>query len=198
MTGQTGDDSLAEQAALGRVPGQFRGLPAGRFGFDEDARGDPWSETTPSPWVPVGDPYDGTAQGTAPVAADPEPRPRELRAALGRVRWEVATLAVLVLAPQVVGLFGCLVGAAMTGRSRFWEATDKARALLGIPAAWLVIVLLRAWVTATWIRPAPSSMARLKVAGGSLSGSFHYGPGVIGLVAAAYLGVLVVRDARWS
>jgi hypothetical protein len=131
-----------------------------------------------------------------------EPAVRErrstVRPALGRVRWEVATLLVFVVGTEAVGMLGCLVGAGMTTRSRFWEVQDKVRALLGIPLGWLLAVVLRAWVTATWIRPAPASGARLHVAGESLAGSFRYGPGVLGLLIAAYLGVLVIRDVRWS
>jgi hypothetical protein len=120
------------------------------------------------------------------------------RQALRRARWELATLASFVLGTEVAGLLGCLIGAGMASRSRFWEVQDKVRALLGIPVGWLLIVVLRAWVTATWIRPAPASGARLQVAGHSLAEAFRYGPGVIGLLIAAYLGFLLVRDARWT
>jgi len=121
-----------------------------------------------------------------------------LRPALRRVRWELTTLAAFVVGTEAVGLLGCLIGAGMTARSRFWEVEDKVRALVAIPLAWLLVVVLRAWASATWIRPAPASGARLHVAGQSLAGSFRYGPCVVGLVIAVYLGVLLVRDARWT
>lgn len=121
-----------------------------------------------------------------------------LRDALSRVRWELAAVALFVLGPIALGLLACLVGAGFVGRSRFWEVKDKVRALLGIPAAWLLAAVLWAWAQATVFSSAPTSGARLSVAWHSFAGSLHAGPAVLGLLIACYLGVLVVRDARWS
>jgi hypothetical protein len=175
--------------------------------------GDPGSETVPALWATLPDALTAAvARGAASDRRRPELppdlmfRPERLTAeggpvlrdALARVRWELSALTMFVLGPPVLGLLACLIGAGLVARSRFWETHDKVRALVGIPAAWLMAVVVWAWAQATLVSPASTSGARLLVAWHSFARSMHFGPGVVGLLIAAHLGVLVVRDARWS
>lgn len=117
---------------------------------------------------------------------------------LVRVRWELGTVAVFLFGPGEFGLLACLVGAACVARSAFWEIKDKVRAVFGIPVLWLFLVVVRAWGQATLLARAPTAAGRLSVAGHSVTSSLAAGPGVLGLLIAIYLGVVVVRGARWS
>jgi hypothetical protein len=117
---------------------------------------------------------------------------------LVRVRWELGTVAVFLFGPSALGLLACLIGAGCVARSAFWEIKDKVRAVFGIPAVWLFLVVLRAWGQATLLARAPTAAGRLSVAGHSVTSSLAAGPGVLGLLIAIYLGVVVVREARWS
>jgi hypothetical protein len=130
-------------------------------------------------------------------APNAEPGP-DLLSAVGRVRWECATLAVCALGPQFLGLLAVLVGGFMISRSRFWEVGDKVRALVGIPFAGFTLAVLWAWLRATELQQADASRARLEIAGHSLAHSWHLGPQLVGLAIALHLGHRLIRDARWS
>jgi hypothetical protein len=122
----------------------------------------------------------------------------DLLGAVGRVRWECASLAMCALGPQLLGLLAVLIGGLMVSRSRFWEIADKVRALLGIPLAGFALAVFWAWLRATELQQADGSKARLEIAGHSLAHSLYLGPQVVGLSIAALLGHRLVRDARWS
>lgn len=134
------------------------------------------------------------APAPAPVPAPPAPTPRRRRASLRGVRWEAAALAVFAVGPLVVGLLALLVGSGMVARSTFWDVRDKVRVLIGIPAGAVLFVLIRAWAEATHFNELESSSARLRAAGESLSGTGDYVLPVLGLLIAARLGWLVLRD----
>lgn len=133
---------------------------------------------------------------TAPAPAPPASAPtrRRRRGALRGVRWETAALAMLAVGPLFVGLLALLVGSAMVARSTFWDVRDKVRALVGIPAAGALFALVRAWADATHFNELTSSAARLRAAVESLVGTGGYVLPVLGLLIAARLGWLVLRD----
>lgn len=127
-------------------------------------------------------------------APGPSPAARRRRGALRGVRWEAATLAMFAVGPLFAGLLALLVGSAMVARSTFWDVRDKVRALVGIPAAAVLIAAVRAWAEATHFNELQSSSARLRAAGESLAGTGGYVVPVLGLAIAARLGWLVLRD----
>ncbi|MGQ0467477.1 MAG: hypothetical protein ACT4QG_19440 [Sporichthyaceae bacterium] len=126
-----------------------------------------------------------------PAAAPPKPR---RRAVLRGVRWEIATVTMFLAGPLFLGLLALLVGSAMVARSTFWDVRDKIRALIGIPAAGVLFVVVRAWLDATHFNELQTSGARLRAAGESLAGTGGYVVPVLGLLIAARLGWLVLRD----
>jgi hypothetical protein len=123
------------------------------------------------------------------------PRP-SLRASLRTLRWELGALAMFVVGPQLIGLLALLIGAAMVARSAYWDVRDKVRALLGIPSAGALFVLVRAWAESTQLNELESSSTRLRAAGESLLDSIGVAVPVLGLLIAAWLGWLVARDGR--
>lgn len=132
-----------------------------------------------------------------PVPEPPSESPG-WRAGLRGMRWEICALMAFAVGPLFVGLLALFVGSAMVARSRFWEVRDKVRALLGIPVAGAFTVLVWAWAEATQLNELESSATRLRAAGESIADSARYAVPILGLLIAARLGFLVVREARWA
>ncbi len=133
----------------------------------------------------------------ASVAPEEVPGLR-VRDRLRAMRWELATLLMFVAGPTILGLLALLLGGAMVARSAFWEVRDKVRALLGIPVAGALLVLLRAWAESTQLNELESSSTRLRAAGESVADSMGVAVPVLGLLIACWLGASMARDARWG
>ena len=177
----------------GRAAGQDRGVDVGR-----DDEGRPGGSRALPAMPPEDDPgHQAVLAGRDAAAAEEPDAPiggrGVLRGALAGNALELLALAVLVLAPPVLGWTGLLAALVLVAASRFWGARAKAVAVLGAVVAAVLFGVVVAWLRATQVSEAESSRARMSTAGRALADTFGALPTGIGWFAAAYLGYLLVR-----
>jgi hypothetical protein len=119
----------------------------------------------------------------------------DLLSRLGERRLEITALLGLTLGSLVLSYLGLVLGLGVVALCRFWDLPDKLLAMLALPAATLFGGIVLSWLRATRIDPVADPSERLGRALDGVVMTVLGLPLMVGWLAAAYLGYLLVRDA---
>jgi hypothetical protein len=113
---------------------------------------------------------------------------------LSERRLEIAALLALSVGTLLASATGFALGLALVTLSRFWDPRDKLLTVLVLPGMTVFGGVVLSWLRATRIHPVPDIGLRLDRAMDTFVMTLAALPLLVGWLAAAYLGYLVVRD----
>jgi hypothetical protein len=113
---------------------------------------------------------------------------------LSERRLEVAALLALSVGTLLASATGFVLGLALVTLSRFWDSRDKLLTVLVLPGTTVFGGVVLSWLRATRIQPVADVSLRLDRAMDTFVMTLAALPLLVGWLAAAYLGYLVVRD----
>jgi hypothetical protein len=119
----------------------------------------------------------------------------DLLSRLGERRLEISALLMLSLGTLLLSFLGLLAGLALVALSGFWDLRDKLLAMLVLPGTTLFGGIVLSWLRATRIDPVADISLRLDRAMDGITMTVLALPLMVGWLAAAYLGYVVIRDS---
>jgi hypothetical protein len=114
---------------------------------------------------------------------------------LSERRLEIAALLALSVGTLLASAAGFTLGLALVTLSRFWDLRDKLLTVLVLPGMTVFGGVVLSWLRATRIHPVADISLRLDRAMDTFVMTLAALPLLVGWLAAAYLGYLVVRDS---
>jgi hypothetical protein len=113
---------------------------------------------------------------------------------LSERRLEIAAVLALSVGTLLASVTGFALGLALVTLSRFWDPRDKLLTVLVLPGMTVFGGVVLSWLRATRIHPVADIGLRLDRAMDTFVMTLAALPLLVGWLAAAYLGYLVVRD----